>query len=111
MRISDARLFAAAQGPAAAASKEAMLLSLCAKAFAGGRTIVFFRTKVRSCPGCCPWRHSLDAAALQQRLRTPSQKWQRKRGTFVYSKPSQKNCHRSAKCMRKLDGRMTFGDV
>ncbi len=33
------------QGPSAAASKEAMLLALCAKAFAGGRTIVFFRTK------------------------------------------------------------------
>ena len=36
-----------AQGPEAAANKEAMLLALCAKAFAGGRTIVFFRTKAR----------------------------------------------------------------
>ena len=38
----------AVQGPAAAASKEAMLLSLCSKAFAGGRTIVFLRTKAQA---------------------------------------------------------------
>ena len=36
------------QGPAAAASKEAMLLALCSKTYASGRTIVFFRTKACS---------------------------------------------------------------
>lgn len=36
------------QGPAAVVEKEAMLLALCSKAYAGGRTIVFFRTKARA---------------------------------------------------------------
>ena len=36
-----------AQG-SAVAGKEAMLLALCSKSFAGGRTIVFFRTKARA---------------------------------------------------------------
>jgi len=36
------------QGAGAVVDKEAMLLALCSKAYAGGRTIVFFRTKARA---------------------------------------------------------------